>query len=105
MKRSVILFGFLVLLLAVFPIVADQPAEEVPEEPAVEEAEQAAELETEEEGTSSQLLPEALLSEPQPAASCSPFQCRQQCRQGCSPGCFCFGSCVNGVCECDEICF
>lgn len=36
---------------------------------------------------------------------CNLQLCRQSCRSGCSSGCFCFGSCVNGSCECDQVCF
>lgn len=118
MKKSIFLIGTLFLMLVAFQAVADPPADKTSVQPAVEEAAPAVEAqgaaesqpapatESDQECTSPELLPGAgTFSEPVPASTCSPFQCRSECRQGCSPGCFCTGSCVDDVCECNEICF
>ena len=111
MKKWLFLIASLCLTLAVFPAVAGEVeadpkseealVEQAPVEPAAEEVAPALQ-----EEASLDFLPgtSVLFSEPQPLASCTMFQCRQECRSGCPPGCFCFGSCVNDYCECDVIC-
>jgi hypothetical protein len=117
-KKSILLIGSLFLMLVALQAVADPPAEKTAVQPAVEQpapavesqpaadAQPAPATESDQECTSAELLPETgALTEPLPASTCSLFACRSECRQDCAPGCFCIGSCVEDICECNQICF
>ena len=104
MTRLTLVFAVLFLMLSAAPaIAAGSPAEETAATgshkavPEMAEAEQSIDLLP---GT---LVP--ILAESQPASTCQPLQCWSWCKDRCPDGCFCTGDCIDGECQCEEICF